>query len=98
MKISILGPAEKDLEDGYRFYEKQSSGLGMYFLDSMFADIDSLVYFGGTHHMIFGYHRLLTKRFPFAVYYEIKDDVVLISAVLDCRRNPSWIRQKLIKS
>ena len=98
MKISILGPAEKDLEDGYRFYEKQSSGLGMYFLDSMFADIDSLVYFGGTHHMIFGYHRLLTKRFPFAVYYEIVDDVVLITAVLDCRRNPSWIRQKLIKS
>jgi len=42
MKIRILSPAERDLEEGYHFYESQSPGLGSYFLDSLYPDIDSL--------------------------------------------------------
>lgn len=95
MQIRILGPAERDLERGHLFYEVQSSGLGYYFLDSLYSDIDSLAYYGGIHRVVFGYHRLLSKRFPFAVYYAIEENLVLIMAVLDCRREPSWIRERL---
>ena len=42
MKIKILTSASQDLIDGYRFYEKQSEGLGLYFLDTVYSDIDSL--------------------------------------------------------
>jgi hypothetical protein len=97
MKIRILGPAERDLEEGYRFYESQSPGLGSYFLGSLYSDIDSLAYFGGIHQLVFGYHRQLSKRFPFAVYYRMIDNGVVVFAVLDCRRNPNWIRERLIK-
>jgi len=97
MRIKILSAAEDDLEEGYRFYETQTDGLGTYFLDTLYADIDSLAYFAGIHRVVFGYHRLLSKRFPFAVYYRIVDDAVLVYAVLDCRRNPSWVRAKLFK-
>jgi len=97
VKIRILSPAERDLEEGYHFYESQSPGLGSYFLDSLYSDIDSLAYFGGIHQLVFGYHRQLSKRFPFAIYYRIIDDLVLVFAVLDCRRNPSWIRGRLMK-
>jgi plasmid stabilization system protein ParE len=96
MKIRILSPAEKDLEDGYRFYESQSPGLGSYFLDSLYSDIDSLAYFGGIHQLVFGYHRQLAKRFPFAIYYRVVGNEVLVFAILDCRRNPSWIRERLM--
>ena len=67
MKIQILDEAQQDLAYGYQFYERQSDGLGDYFLDSLFADIDSLQIFAGIHTRFFGYHRLLAKRFPFAV-------------------------------
>ncbi len=97
MKIRILSPAERDLEEGYRFYESQSPGLGSYFLDSLYSDIDSLVYFGGIHPLVFGYNRQLSKRFPFAIYYRVIDNEVEIFAILDCRRNPSWIRERLMK-
>lgn len=97
MKIRVLSPAERDLEEGYRFYESQSPGLGSYFLDSLYSDIDSLSYFGGIHQVVFGYHRQLSKRFPFAVYYRIIDGVVTVFAVLDCRRDPSWIRERLME-
>ncbi len=97
MRIKILSIAEGDLEDGYRFYELQAACLGTYFLDTLYSDIDSLAYFAGMHRVVLGYHRLLSKRFPFAVYYRIVDDEVMVFAVLDCRRNPSWTRAKLIK-
>lgn len=96
MKITILDAAERDLEDGFRFYERQSPGLGVYFLDSLSSDIDSLAYYGGIHCQALGHHRLLSKRFPFAVYYQIGGDEVIVMAVLDCRRNPSWIRERLM--
>ena len=98
MPVKITNAAEWDLEDGYHFYERQSPGLGTYFLDTIYSDIDSLAFFGGIHLIVFGYHRLLSKRFPFAVYYQIVEDAVIVNAVLDCRRNPSWIRQRLMNS
>jgi plasmid stabilization system protein ParE len=97
MKIKILSPAENDIEEGYRFYESQDHDLGSYFLDSLYSDIDSLAYFGRMHRVVMGYHRLLAKRFPFAVYYRIIDNEVVVFAVLDCRRNPSWVRERLVK-
>ena len=63
MKIEILDSAEEDLIDGFKFYENLSRGLGDYFLDSIFSDIESLHVYSGIHALHFGYHRLLSKRF-----------------------------------
>jgi plasmid stabilization system protein ParE len=96
MKIKILGEAEQDLIDGFTFYEAQESGLGDYFLDSLFSDIDSLQLFAGIHPRHSGYQRLLSKRFPFAIYYRVDKEVVGIHAVLDCRQDPNRIRERLV--
>jgi len=96
MNIRILDSAIKDLVEGHWFYEKQKEGLGNYFLDSLFSDIDSLKIYAGIHPIYFSrYYRLLSKRFPFAIYYRIENNKVLIYAVIDCRRNPAWIRERL---
>ena len=95
MKIKILEEAEQDLIDGFRFYEAQNFGLGQYFLDSLFSDIDSLQLFAGIHPWYFGYQRLLSKRFPFAIYYRVDNDIVRIRAVLDCRQDPMKIQDRL---
>jgi hypothetical protein len=98
MKLRILDAASRDLIDGYRFYEKQQSGLGSYFLDSLYSDIDSLQLYAGVHAMFFErYHRALSKRFPFAIYYKLSGQEVFIHAVLDCRRSPAWIRAHVSK-
>lgn len=44
------------------------------------------------------FHQLLSKRFQFAVYYRVADDVVLVFAVLDCRWNPVWIGAKALQA
>ena len=76
MRIEILDSAEKDLIDGFKFYERQSRGLGGYFLDSLFSDIESLYLYAGIHahpqraahfiHWPFGAKRLTTSGTPSA--------------------------------
>ena len=96
MKLRILASARRDLIEGFRFYHKHGEGVGAYFLDSLFSEIDSLILNAGAHPVFFErYHRLVARRFPFAVYYRVKDRTVQVYAVIDCRRNPAWIRKKL---
>jgi len=95
MKISVSRAAQEDLLAGFRFYEQQAEGVGEYFLDVLFSDIDSLVLYAGVHPQIQGYYRMLSKRFPFAIYYKIERRTVRVWRVLDCRRNPVWIHKKL---
>jgi len=99
MKLRILASAKKDLEEGYRFYEAQNAGLVEYFITSVEADIESLLLYAGIHPVMYKeFHRLLCRVFPFAIYYLKSADVATIYAVVDCRRDPAWIRQHLQKS
>jgi plasmid stabilization system protein ParE len=93
--LRLLDLAEKDLLDGFRFYQRPPNPVGAYFLDSIYSDIESLRLYAGIHRKFSGYHRLLSKRFPFAIYYKIEGDQVAIWRVLDCRRDPRWIEKQL---
>ena len=73
----------------------QAEGVGAYFFDSVFSDIDSLALYAGIHPKIFGYNRLLSKRFPYAVYYTLEKDLAVVWRVLDLRRHPDRIKQAL---
>ena len=96
MKLRLLASAFNDLADGRDFYERQGENLGGYFLDSLFSDIDSLVLYAGIHRQVFGFHRLLSKRFPYAIYYQIETgNEVVVYRVLDCRQNPRKTRTAL---
>ena len=96
MRIEILASARDDLIDGFHYYEQKEGGLGNYFLASLYSDIESLRIFGGIHAKAYrGYHRSLSQRFPFAIYYTLEGDTVVVRAVMDCRRNPSWIRRHI---
>lgn len=95
MRLQILEEALDDLIQGSRFYESQKAGLGSYFLDELFSDIDSLRNSAGIHPLTFSHHRVLAKRFPFAIYYDVKGEFVRVHAVMDCRGKPSRIRKRL---
>ena len=97
MRISIQPSALVDIKAGFQFYEEKEQGLGNYFLDSLYSDIDSLLLYAGIHSKHFGKYRILSSRFPYAVYYELGDNVVFIRAALDLRRDPAWIARKLTK-
>ena len=54
MKIKIHASAKQDLREGFHFCESQETGIGTYFLESLFSDIESLRLFAGIHGIHFG--------------------------------------------
>ncbi|MEA2017272.1 MAG: type II toxin-antitoxin system RelE/ParE family toxin [Campylobacterota bacterium] len=89
--VVALEEVSFDLKIAEQFYEKQNKGLGGYFKDSIISDIESLWLYGGIHNRTFGLYRLLSKRFPYGIYYEIDENIVIVVAVLDLRQNPNKI-------
>ena len=73
MRIEILEEAERDLIEGFHFYENQEAGLGSYFRTNLYADIESLKNYAGIHNKPYKtYHRLLSRKFPFAIFYRVE--------------------------
>lgn len=96
IRIRISEDALKDLNDGFLFYEAQETGLGDYFVSSLRADIESLRISGGSHRIVYeDYHRLLSRVFPYGIFYTLEAEVAVVWAVVDLRSDPKWIREKL---
>lgn len=96
MRIKILPSALDDLRCGWDFYERQQIGLGEYFQDSLFSDVDSLILYAGIHRVVHGYHRMLSKRFPYAIYYKMDgEDLAVVWRILDMRESPDETRRNL---
>src|SRR5438034_10892982 len=48
---------------------RQQPGLGAYFRNSIYADLQALEETAGVHRIVYkNYHRALATRFPFALY------------------------------
>jgi len=94
--IRILASARRDIEEAYAFYESKAAGLGDYFVNSLRSDIQNLKVIAGVHRLFWEhYHRMLCKKFPFAVYYTLQGSEILVFAVIDSRRDPAWVREYL---
>jgi len=67
MTVVVLEDAAADLEAGRHFYESRETRVGDCFLESLLSDLDSLVLYAGIHSRHVGFHRMLSKRFPFGI-------------------------------
>lgn len=94
-EIVVLSEAASDIEQGIDFYDLIGKDLGSYFRDSIITDLRRLGLYFGEHSVHFGFCRVVSSRFPFAIYYRDQKDLRQVVAVLDLRRNPRWIRDQL---
>ena len=94
--IRFLPEVEEDLVTGYEWYEYQAPGLGDDFLQMFYASIDKIslnpLSYPDVYH---GVRRCLLKRFPYAIYFHIRDNDVIIFGLFHCARNPHFVRKKL---
>ena len=88
MHVELRNEAREDLVDGAAFYAEQSPGLDSYFLECIRSDLNRLETTAGIHEVYRGFHRALSQRFPFAIFYVVENDFVDVVAILDCRQNP----------
>jgi len=96
-RVVVLEEAAQDLEIARDFYDSREFGIGIYCVDALIADLESLTLFHGVHSVHFGCHRMLATHFPYGIYYIEAPKETRVVAILDLRRDPNWIRKELNK-
>jgi len=93
--IRFAPSAQVDLKKAKSFYSQSDPALGQYCTDSLMLDIERLRFFAGTHLKIQKNFRMVARTFPYSIYYQVRGEQVLIIAVLDNRRDPEGVLQRL---
>ena len=91
-RLEIRSPAQRDILDAVRWYEKERAGLGTRFLDQLDALLERI----GEQPLQFpeietGVRRGLVNRFPYGVYFMPETERIVVLGVLHLHRHPdSW--------
>jgi putative addiction module component (TIGR02574 family) len=95
-ELAMAPEAEQDIDEAYSWYERQRVGLGEDFLTSVDASIEFICRFPKTGTIVYeSYRRALVRRFPYAVYFESTDELVIVYGVLHTSRDPNKWRERL---
>lgn len=96
MQIIVSELAVADIREGYAFYARQDIRVAERFMETVTGKLRLLESIGGVHARVHRCFRMLAFPFPFAIYYTLRSDTVVVRAVLDCRREPKrhrdWTR------
>ncbi len=95
-KYRFTSAALSELTEATLDYEQEESGLGTIFLKEIDATVERIVRFPRAWHPLSArIRRCRTHRFPFGLLYQIRSDEILITAVMDLRRDPQRWRELL---
>jgi len=96
MKIRILRPALEDLAVGREFYDRQREGVGGYFF-SIVCFPRSIRWCSMPGSIVCNSVTIVCSQSVslYAVYYRVAENEAVVHRVLDCRRDPRWIRRAL---
>jgi len=89
-------PVDIDVEAAFEWYENEQPGLGVEFLDELRSTYNRI----GDGPLKYqelrgGIRRALLRRFPYAVYFAIEADIIVVVAVLHASRDPAeWQRRR----
>ena len=79
-----------ELRQAILYYERRENGLGAAFLDEIEATLSRILSHPTAWHQLSPRtRRCRTHRFPFGLIYQIRTDEILVTAVMDLRRDPA---------
>lgn len=92
MRIKFLSVAESEFKEAINYYNEQSEGLGFEFALEVQKSIERIIHFPEAWTKLSKKtRRCRCKRFPYGVIYQLKDDLILIVAIMNLYRKPnSW--------
>ena len=94
--LRFLPDVEEDAIGGYAWYEAKSPGLGEEFLRVFYACTSEIPRNPLLYPKVYSeFRRRLLRRFPYAIYFMIKEDQVVVIGLFHCARDPRTVRKKL---
>ena len=90
-KIVLYLKAQKELNDSYKWYEKQKIGLGLKLINQVDEDLKSIAsnpkFYPSKGR---NYREFLMKNYPYLIVYKINEATkeLLVSSIFHTKRNP----------
>ncbi|MBM4048013.1 MAG: type II toxin-antitoxin system RelE/ParE family toxin [Planctomycetes bacterium] len=99
MRTRVLSCAEQEFAEAVDYYNEQRPGLGYEFAAEVKSTLDRIASFPNawpkfSHRA----RRCITNRFPYGVLYQVREDHVLVVAIMDLRRDPKRWEERLRKA
>ena len=94
--LRFLPEVQEDAMAAYAWYEEKAQGLGDEFLRTFYAcanEIARTPLISPLVHQEF--RRRLLRRFPYAVYFRIEDEEIVIFGLFHCARSPQTVTTNL---
>lgn len=96
MKVDVLEPAVAEFREAVEYYNQQSEGLGFEFAAEVRRTIARIVLFPDAWNALsVRTRRCRTNRFPYGIVYQVRDDTILVVAVMHLRRHPETWQSRL---
>ncbi len=96
MKYSFLAPAREEFDEAIDFYNKRRDGLGYEFADEVERAIERILEHPRAWHPLSPRaRRCRTRRFPYGVIYQIRENEILIVAIMHLRRRPGYWKDRI---
>lgn len=94
LRVIVREEAERDISEAAVWYERQQSGLG----DAFLSEVESAIARAAANPFLFRclrrkpeVRRVLTKRFPYRVFFVRRTDAVVVFRVLHgARHERKW--------
>lgn len=91
MEIEFLDLASKELFDTVEYYEYEQKNLGIRFLNEVESSVERIKeYSKAWHPLSKNTRRSLVKGFPYGIVYQIRKNSILVIAVANLHREPSY--------
>ena len=92
MKLKLLTAAKSDVADAIAYYNSEDPGLGSQFAAEVRKTIERILQFPNAWTSLSKrVRRCQVNRFPYAVFYSLKNDIVVVIAGLHNHREPrTW--------
>lgn len=95
-QIIVRPEAETEVRQAFDWYQQQSEGLGFEFLRAIEVCLSGITRnpFAYTLIKVPNVRRALVRRFPYALFYLVDDDAIVVIAVFNVKRQPiDWTKR-----
>lgn len=83
--------AERELNEAARYYELESTGLGLAFVEEIERCLQRIADDPEAAAVLQGgVRRRLVRRFPYALLYKVRPEGIRVLAVMNLRRRPTY--------
>jgi plasmid stabilization system protein ParE len=96
IRLRILPEVATDISGAIKWYRRERPELGDKLSEAVYALMEKIAASPRAWNQVYRtFHRAHLRHFPYAVYYRIEDEEIIISLLFHTARNPTALQRIL---